>query len=249
MRGLTAAAALTAMLLITGPAAAQSTKERVNRLESELARTQRLLESNQNLQADLLRQLQQLRGDTQALRESLDQLTFEGTQAGERQRQLYLDLDTRLQALESGGASMAPAGLSEDVAQVAAPISDAESYAAAFEELKQAQYAAAQGQFQAFLAGYPDSDLRGNAQYWLAETYYVTKNFSEALPAFQKVIAEYPTSRKIPDAWLKLGFCYYELEQWGDARLALTTVTSRYADSTAARLAGQRLEQMQAEGH
>jgi tol-pal system protein YbgF len=231
------------------PAAAQSTKERLTRLEGQLARTERLLENNQAMQTELLQRLQELRSENQGLRERLDQLAFEATQSGDRQRQLYLDLDARLQALEAGGTAAGAAAAGADGEATGAAVSDADSYAAAFEQLKQADYAAAQEQFQAFLASYPDSELRGNAQYWLAETYYVTKDFATAKPEFQKVIADYPTSRKIPDAWLKLGFCNYELEQWADARVALSTVTSRYGDSTAARLAGQRLEQMRAAGH
>lgn len=235
-------------LLVAMPAPAQSTKERLTRLEGQAARTERLLENNQSLQTDLLQRLEDLRSENQALRERLDQLAFESTQAGERQRQLYLDLDSRLQALEAGGAPAAAAD-GADGEPVAAALSDAERYAAAFDRLKQADYAAAQEQFQAFLAEYPESELRGNAQYWLAETYYVTKDFAQAKLEFQKVIAEYPTSRKIPDAWLKLGFCNYELQQWADARVALSTVTTRYDGTTAARLAGQRLEQMRAAGH
>jgi len=237
-----------AALVVGLPAQAASTKERVTRLENQLERTERLLENNQQLQTDLLQRLQKLRSDNQALRDSLDQLSYDAKQAGERQRQLYLDLDSRLQALEAGGASPVEATSAEDPAAAAAPVSDAESYGAAFDQLKQAQYEDAKAQFTAFLNSYPDSDLRGNAQYWLAETYYVTQDFSRALQEFQKVIADYPTSRKIPDAWLKLGYCHYELRQWADARVALSTVTSRYADTTAARLAGQRLEQMRAEG-
>jgi TolA-binding protein len=53
----------------------------------------------------------------------------------------------------------------------------------------------------------------------------------------------------MPDALLKIGFCNFELEQWQDARVALTRVVNDYPDSTAARLANQRLQRMTSEGH
>ena len=102
--------------------------------------------------------------------------------------------------------------------------------------------------FQQFLVTYPDSELADNAQYWLAETYYVTRQFDEALAAFKVVIHDYPRSRKVPDALLKMGYCNYELKRWDAARGALNQVRTDYPETTAARLAGQRLERMEGEG-
>jgi tol-pal system protein YbgF len=91
--------------------------------------------------------------------------------------------------------------------------------------------------------------MADNAQYWLAEAYYVTDRFDEALRQFTVVVNDYPRSRKVPDALLKMGFCSYELKRWNDARAALTRVQSEFADTTAARLAEQRLKRMSDEGH
>ena len=88
-----------------------------------------------------------------------------------------------------------------------------------------------------------------NAQYWLAETHYVTQDYAAALPAFQKVISNYPESRKVPDALLKIGYSNYAMSKWTAARKALTAVATNYPETTAARLAGQRLDQMNSEGH
>ena len=134
-------------------------------------------------------------------------------------------------------------------AAAGATVSDREDYQAAFDLLKEGRYEEARGAFEQFLSDYPDSQLAGHGQYWLAETYYVGQDFNAALPAFGKVIADYPASRKLPDALLKTGYCHYELEQWSQAREKLTEVTQKYPETTAARLARQRLAQMQSEGH
>ena len=70
------------------------------------------------------------------------------------------------------------------------------------------------------------------------------RQFAEALPHFQKVIDDYPQSMKLPDALLKVGYCNYELRQWDAARTALEQVSRQFPDTTAARLATQRLERM-----
>jgi TolA-binding protein len=52
----------------------------------------------------------------------------------------------------------------------------------------------------------------------------------------------------VPDALLKMGYCNYELKQWEAARTSLKRVQAEFAETTAARLAGQRLERMDEEG-
>ncbi len=241
-----ASRALVCIVTLTGlsvSAQAQSTRDRLTMLENNVAQLERLLENNQAMQTRLLQRIDELQAENRALRDDIDRLKFGEEQAGNRQRQLYMDLDQRLQALEGRG----PAVNAGD-APAAAAVDDAAAYQAAFDLLKQGAYSEANAAFTAFLATYPDSELRGNAQYWLAETLYVALDFAAALTGFQSVIRDYPTTRKVPDAWLKVGYCNYELERWGDARTALNTVVSRYPDSTAAKLAAQRLAQMRSEG-
>jgi tol-pal system protein YbgF len=171
----------------------------------------------------------------------------------ERQRQLYMDLDARIQELEAAvQARNAPSVLEGGTlspGQLPVPGgSDRDNYQAAFELLKEQRYEPAAMAFEQFLVAFPDSDLADNAQYWLAESHYVTEMFDEALDEFEVVITQFPRSRKVPDALLKMGYCSYELEQWDDARTSLKRVQAEYPETTAARLAGQRLDRMDEEG-
>ena len=127
--------------------------------------------------------------------------------------------------------------------------SDRDNYQAAFELLKEQRYEPAAMAFQQFLISFPDSQLADNAQYWLAESYYVTDQFESALEQFQAVISKFPRSRKVPDALLKIGYSNYGLQRWESARGALGRVQADYPDTTAARLAEQRLNRMDDEGH
>lgn len=128
------------------------------------------------------------------------------------------------------------------------PALEESSYQKAFDLLMQGRYADARSGFQAFLAAYPASRLAGNAQYWLGESNYVTRDFDTALADFAKVIDLYPQSTKVADAKLKSGFIHYEQKRWAEARNTLQSVVDDYPGSTAARLAAQRLQRMSGEG-
>jgi tol-pal system protein YbgF len=123
------------------------------------------------------------------------------------------------------------------------------AYDKAFQSLKELRYADAAEEFQSFLSQYPNSEYADNAQYWLGESYYVTRNYDIALEAFQGLMDRFPDSPKVPDALLKVGYTYYETKQWDRAREALTQVQEKYPDTTLARLAESRLRSMRMEGH
>lgn len=129
------------------------------------------------------------------------------------------------------------------------PENEKNSYDKAFQSLKDLRYADAAQQFQSFLSQYPNSEYADNAQYWLGESYYVTRNYDIALQAFQGLMSDYPSSPKVPDGLLKIGYTHYELKQWDQARAALEQVQEQYPDTTLARLAGSRLRSMKLEGH
>ncbi|HEY5789150.1 MAG TPA: tol-pal system protein YbgF [Gammaproteobacteria bacterium] len=137
-------------------------------------------------------------------------------------------------------------------APAAAPAADPaqvqRSYQAAFDLLKEGRYAESISAFQQFLASYPGEAYADNAQYWLGEANYVSRQFQVAVDEFRKVLQLYPASAKVPDAMLKLGYAYYELQDWAAARAILTELRQKHPDSTAARLAASRLQRMSQEG-
>jgi tol-pal system protein YbgF len=123
------------------------------------------------------------------------------------------------------------------------------AYQTAFDALKEGRYKKAKTELKAFLEKFPNSSYAGNAQYWLGEANYVTRNFEQGIVEFEKVINKYPTSNKLPDAMLKLGYTFYELKQFPQAKEILQNLRDRYPQSTAARLATKRLDRIRKEGH
>ncbi|NIL93219.1 MAG: tol-pal system protein YbgF [Woeseiaceae bacterium] len=223
----------------------------------QLAELERRLESvervvnNQSL-VQMAQKVSEIERRADQLQGRDEELQYEAEDTAERQRILYADLDARIQELERSlqvrntnvleGGTLPPGQL---------PVpggSDRDNYQAAFELLKEERYDMAAASFKEFLAAFPDSELVDNAQYWLAESYYASNDYEQALRDFQVVIDDHPRSSKVPDALLKMGLCNYNLKRWNEARATLSRVQQDYAETTAARLAGQYLGRMDSEG-
>ncbi|NOY63086.1 MAG: tol-pal system protein YbgF [Gammaproteobacteria bacterium] len=192
-----------------------------------------------------------------------------------RQRDLYLDGDRRLRELEKSVAGMsastvsvvqsgAAAGAAQQLAPPGGALSatpsasmanandseqETRDYEQAFALLKDGRYEQAIPAFRQFLTKHADGKLANNAQYWLGEANYVTRQFAVAAEEFKKVGTLYPHSAKLPGALLKLGYTYYELQDWVQTRQALEELVQRFPQSSAARLAKNRLQRLKSEGH
>lgn len=123
------------------------------------------------------------------------------------------------------------------------------AYQAAFDTLKEGRYKKAKTELKTFLTRFPNSSYAGNAQYWLGEAHYVTRNFEQGAIEFTGVLNNYPGSNKVPDAMLKLGYTFYELRQFPQSKEILEDLRKRYPKATAARLAAKRLDRIRKEGH
>jgi tol-pal system protein YbgF len=241
-------------------------EQRLERLESML-QNQGLLEMSQ--------QLEQLQTEVQELRGQVEQQANEVESLGKRQRDLYMDIDTRLNDMQLGvppttGSAPAPAVPSAALpvpSATAAPVSaaaataatpapaaaDAEQerseYMAAFEILREGRYAPAIEAFTVFIKKYPGGKYANNAQYWVGEAHYASRNLEQALVEFEKLIKDYPWSSKIPDAKLKMGYTLYELGQWQKSREVLVNIMTTYPNSSFALLAEKRVQRLTQEGH
>lgn len=202
----------------------------------------------------LQREVQQLRGEVEVQNHALESMK-------KRQRDLYLDLDSRLSqnlgseaaqgATRSGSGGTQPPGKTPvskpgPMPETAKPVKGAPSkaspaeeraYRTAFEMLTQRRYGEARKSFRTFVAKYPSGAYSDNAQYWLAEASYVTREFDTALKDFSRVLETYPNSPKVPGAMLKIGYIQYEKGQLAEARATLQKLISKYPASSAARLA------------
>ena len=198
-------------------------------LDGRIVRIERVV-TNQSL-VDLAQRIDALERELRSLRGELEEQQNSTEALRKQQRDLYSDLEKRLSAAPPVATS-----------STMPPVADEQAaYNQAFDALKTSDYPAAISGFRQFLTVYPTSELAENAQYWLGEAYYVTRDYEQAAEAFGKVG---PDSRKSADAMLKLGFSQYELKRYREARTTLTDVTLRFPDSDAAKLAAERLPRL-----
>ncbi len=129
----------------------------------------------------------------------------------------------------------------------AQPASEDASYQSAFDLLKIGQYDKSITAFGDFLTRFPGSPHADNAQYWLAEAYYVTHRYEPAISEYNKLVGTYPESQKLTHALLKIGYSYHELGKIPEAKQSLEDLKLRYPGTTAARLADERLQRISLE--
>jgi len=257
------ASCLSVLVAGTAQAARNDLYPQVVSLDQRVSQLERVVDNDALV--EILTRLDEIQSEVAALRSDVEQLQFEAEQGGKRQRDLYLDVDQRLQALETaaastqaassaaiagGAAAGVAAGTDAPAAQLPVPGGTAqENYDAAYKLVKQKRYDEAAVAFRQFVVAFPDSGLHSNALFWEGQSFYMLGRYDEALVAFQKVLNDFPDARKVPETLLKIGFTYYELANWSQARKALNAVMNRFPETTPARLASQRLATMDQEGH
>lgn len=154
-----------------------------NSLES-LSDQQRIQRLERMLNSDVLREqtdtIQSLREEISLLRDQLEQQEYDVESMKQRQRNLYLDMDRRINNVEAGGGnrvrSAAPvpppntaASKSTAPVMVTGDVNGQEAYSRAYTLLIEGQYDQSIKAFESFKASYPNSKYADNAQYWLGE--------------------------------------------------------------------------------
>jgi tol-pal system protein YbgF len=223
----------------------ESTDARVTQVQRDLDARLSVIEQQLKSQGliDLFNQVEQLKADIARLRGQVEVLTNDIDQQQKRQKDLYVDLDTRLRKIES-----MPAAPVADVAPPAVPAANAapgpgeqKAYDAALDQFKRADYNGAIGSFGAFVKTYPQSPLAASAQYWVGNAQFARRDFRAAIAAQRTLIQQYPDSPKVPDAMLNVASAQSELGDNASARKTLEDLIARYPSSDATIKAKQRL--------
>jgi len=213
----------------------------------------------------LNRELSQLRGKVEELSNSI-------LNAEKRQKDMYLDLDTRLRRLEASTTDVmsnfnkATGDLSElrarveklEQSGVAGPAASASpgaanltssadvlrAYETAMAKYRGAQYQEAIDAFQHIVKQYPNDPLAVNAQYWTGDAFYQLRAYRSAVDAQKVLIEKYPNSPKVPDAMLNMGSAFIGLDELPEARQTWEKLIAAYPGSRAARNAQERLQRL-----
>jgi len=242
-------------------------------IEARLGKFEEALKSQALL--DLFTQLEALKLEMNKLRGQIEVLNNSLENTSKRQRDMYLDLDTRVRRFEQQGgpppaaaatvvppaASTASAGTPGAAAAAATPAAAAPAAVAVTNVdtgPEDRVYETAQGQrrignyqgaivaFQNFIMQYPKSNLAPRAQYWIGDSYFNLRDFKLAIANQQALIKTYPDSPTVPDAMLNIASSQIEMGESNAGRKTLEELMAKYPISEAAEKAKRRLAALSA---
>src|SRR3989454_434998 len=214
-------------------ASQKALEDRLGKLESSTGERSALL--------DLAGQLEGLRAEIARIRGQIEVLANQIETADRRQKDLYVDIDTRLRKLEqareqqAASADKPPAASSE--VEGATP-GEAKAYQAALDQFKLGNYPMAVSAMQGFLVTYPGSSLAANAQYWIGMAYSGQRDYKSAIAAQRKLLAAWPDSPKAPDAMLSIASAQETMGDLGRMRMGLLAIAVALLGSSALQVAG-----------
>ena len=183
---------------------------------------------------DLINQNEQLRQEIAKLRGQVEVLANDLAETQKRQKDFYIDLDTRLRNME-------PKKVTVDGQDAEVEPSEQKAYETAMGLFKDGDYKGAGAALNDFLRRYPQSAFAANAQYALGNSFYVQNDYRDALSAQQIVVKNFPSSPRAPEALLNIASCYVELKDKAGAKRTLETLIDKYPGSTSAQTAKERL--------
>lgn len=228
------------LMLIALPARAGlfDDDEARKRIESLRSESDARVEKINRAQMDLANQIEALHAQIAKLNGQIEVLTHDLEATQKRQKDFYVDLDSRVRKLE-------PQPDAGDNAKPAIPAVDAAAetrdYEAALNLFKVGKLKDALAAFLAFAKTYPSSAFNPSAHYWAGSAHYQLGEFKKAGEVFSTVAATWPDDAKAPDALLGLANSQRESGDAKGARKTLEQVVARYPTSAAAKAAKQRL--------
>ncbi len=218
----------------------QQLEARVQQLETRMLKLGADTEQQTKSLLDLLGQIEALNGEIRKLRGHNEELAHGLQDAEKREKDFYVDLDTRLRHLESREEAAAASAVAAVSAVAAAPADPSDpapenrAFEAAYGLFKGGNHEEAAKSFQEFLKKYPGSVHVPNAYYWLGNAQFALKNYKNALGTYQSLLKDFPGMPKASDVLFNIAGCQQALKQSAVAQKTLRQLVAKYPDSEAA---------------
>ncbi len=240
----------------------QQTTDSVNRMSQTMTAVQQQVRTQGEASG---KSAEQVSGQMQSLNDSVDELKARLA----RLEKSIGDLQSSQQSLNArfdSGASPAPltapatsvpaaaappARGGRSAATLPAPALDAPAapsandlYQTALSDYNGAKYALAGTEFNDVIKLYPESNLAGNAYFYLGEIDYKAGRYTPASKNYDKVLEQYPGNAKTPTAQLRKGEALLALKQTDAGVRELRSLIQRYPNSQEATTARSKLSGM-----
>ena len=224
----------------------QQVEARVLRLETGVTlKLESDIDQHTKSLIDLQGRIEELNNEIRMLRGQNEELAHGLKDAEKREKDFYVDLDTRLRHFESAeqeAAAVIPAA-EGDTSVDPDPAPENRAYEAAYRSYRKGEYADASKAFQAFIGKYPDSVYIAHAHYWMASAQLNLQDYQNALEGFQLFIKDFSGHVKVADALFNLAECQQALKQTKSAKKTLKQLLDKYPSSEAADKAKKLLAQ------
>src|SRR5215467_14555749 len=156
--------------------------------------------SQQKEQSDTNNHVDQLSGQLQSLNDSLDELK---ARLGKATKQLE-DMQAAQQSIAAQANQQAVAAQEQQKAMAALPPDVL--YNNALRDYNGGNMDLARQEFNDYIKNYPNTDLAGNAYFYLAEMDYRAGKYPDAVKNYDLVLQTFPDGNKAASAELKKGF-------------------------------------------
>lgn len=191
-----------------------------------------LQNSLQKQQGDTSAHVEGLSGQLQSLNDTLDEL-----------KGRLAKVSKQLEDMQSSQQNLATQQTQQQQQQAQAPPPDV-LYASALRDYQAGKGDLATQEFTDYIKYYPNTDLAGNAYFYLAEMQYRAGNYAQAVKNYDEVLQTFPDGNKAAAAELKKGLGLIELGKQDDGVAALRHVVQRYPKTTEAQQARERLRRL-----
>ena len=183
-------------------------------------------------QTDRAGQVDQISGQIQALNDTMDELKV-------RLAKLSKQFEEMQAAQQSMAAQQTEA--QQKAQQIAAAPPPDVLYNNALRDYNGGKNDLATQEFGDYVKYYPDTDLAGNADFYLAEIEFKAGDYQKAIANYDLVVQNFPSGNKAAAAQLKKGFALLELGKKDDGEQELKRVIQRYPRTNEAVQARDRL--------
>src|SRR5215467_7351726 len=187
---------------------------------------------------DASSKVDQISGQVQALHDAVDELK---ARLAKVSKQLD-DIQTAQQSIPAQPIVGQPGGPAANNAPQAPPAD--QLYNDALRDFNANKNDLATQEFTQYLQVYGNTDLAGNAQFYLGEIDYRRGNFPAAVQDYNRVLDQYPGGNKGAAAQLKKGFALLEMGQKDAGVQELKSLVTRYPKSPEAIQAKDRLTKL-----
>ncbi len=196
------------------------------------------VEAGSKQSLELLNQIEKLREDFAALQGKIEVLQFNQDELVKRQKDLYLDLDTRVRNIELAKQQVAQ---SDEQAKIDQKAAEQKQLDAGIKLVKSGKNKEGIASLSKFIGDHPQSSKRAEALYWMGTAHAGMKNYKAANQAFGEVANKSADDPRASDALLGLASVAIAQKDKKTARKYLLIIVEKYPQSAAAATAKNAL--------